>query len=401
MSLDLEPRVVVEDASYVTTPKVRTTIRRLAFWLGVLVVILIGGLLTVLIAGTGTDGPDLDGTNASANGSKALVQVLRANGVTVDTPRSLDRALADVGSVTDETTIVVYDENAILTTSQLTQLDGVAQNLILIEPSFRALTALAPGVHLAGFGNNSFTADCAFLPVKRAGTVSGSASSYRVDPSTDAQQCLSSGNRANSLVRLSSGSTSVTVFGISDALTNQNIVNDGNAALALGLFGQNKHLVWYLPSPADVAVPAADAPVPLPGWVLPTETLFALVVLAAAFWRGRRFGPLVIERLPVVVRASETMEGRARLYQKASSRTHALDALRIGTLGRLAGLCGLPRLASVDEIVGAVATTTGRTVHEIRALLVDDIPSSDRQLLELSDQLQLLELEVAETTRPI
>jgi hypothetical protein len=95
------------------------------------------------------------------------------------------------------------------------------------------------------------------------------------------------------------------------------------------------------------------------------------------------------------------MEGRARLYQKASSRTHALDALRIGTLGRLAGLCGLPRLASVDEIVGAVATTTGRTVHEIRALLVDDIPSSDRQLLQLSDQLQLLELEVAETTRPI
>ena len=64
--------------------------------------------------------------------------------------------------------------------------------------------------------------------------------------------------------------------------------------------------------------------------------LLLLVFLAAAFWRGRRLGPLVVENLPVVVRASETMEGRARLYQKSSARLHALDALRIGAIQRLA-----------------------------------------------------------------
>ncbi len=48
--------------------------------------------------------------------------------------------------------------------------------------------------------------------------------------------------------------------------------------------------------------------------------------IAAAFWRGRRFGPLVVENLPVTVRASETMLGRARLYEK--SRAQAARAGR-------------------------------------------------------------------------
>lgn len=143
-----------------------------------------------------------------------------------------------------------------------------------------------------------------------------------------------------------------------------------------------------------------DRPVPLPGWVLPTEFLAVLVVLAAALWRGRRFGPLVIERLPVIVRASETMEGRARLYQRASARRHALDSLRIGTIGRLASLCGLPVLATVDEIIGAVAALTASDPADIRALLVDEVPRNDAQLIALSNRLRELETTVASATRP-
>jgi hypothetical protein len=108
----------------------------------------------------------------------------------------------------------------------------------------------------------------------------------------------------------------------------------------------------------------------------------------------------VVERLPVLVRASETLEGRARLYQKASARLHALDALRIGTLDRLARLCGLPRRASVDDIIGAVARATGRSVDELRALLVDAEPRGDAELVRRSDQLADLEHEVAAATRP-
>jgi hypothetical protein len=101
----------------------------------------------------------------------------------------------------------------------------------------------------------------------------------------------------------------------------------------------------------------------------------------------------VVENLPVVVRASETMEGRARLYQKSSARLHALDALRIGAIQRLATQCGLSRLAEVDEVVAAVAALTDTDRIRVGDLLVDAVPATDRELVRLSDDL--LELERA------
>ena len=72
-------------------------------------------------------------------------------------------------------------------------------------------------------------------------------------------------------------------------------------------------------------------------------------MLLVALWKGRRIGPLVAERLPVVVRASETVEGRGRLYRSRRARDRAADALRTATLQRL-----LPRLG-----LGANAAAAG------------------------------------------
>ena len=73
-----------------------------------------------------------------------------------------------------------------------------------------------------------------------------------------------------------------------------------------------------------------------------------LVVLLVALWKGRRPGPLVAEELPVVVRASETVEGRGRLYRSRRARDRAAAALRTATLQRL-----LPRLGLGTGRVGA------------------------------------------------
>jgi hypothetical protein len=400
MSVMTGPRVTVEGASYTITPRVRSTARRLAFWIGALLFILLVGLITLGVAGTGTAGTKLSGTNAAANGSKALIQVLRQNGVTVSTPRSLDRAVADATKGTwGTTTIAIYDPESILAGTQIAPLPDLARNIVLIEPSRDALAELAPEIHQAGYANDSLKADCSFPPVRQAGTVTGSGVGYRLAAGTEgAVSCLGSGDDVHSLIRVTNAAGTVTAFGAGSTLTNQAIASDGNAALALGLFGQTTHLVWYLPSIADA--PPTSSDIATPGWVVLTGVLCLAIVLAAAVWRGRRFGPLVLEKLPVIVRASETMEGRARLYQKASSRTHALDALRIGAIGRLATLCGLPRLANLDEVIGAVALATGRHPSELRALLVDDLPTSDSQLLRLSDELLVLEREVQTRTRP-
>ena len=66
---------------------------------------------------------------------------------------------------------------------------------------------------------------------------------------------------------------------------------------------------------------------------------------------------------------------------------------------RLASLCGLPRRASVDEVVGTVAALTGRDRDAVAALLVTRTPTSDSALVALSDELLLLETDLARIVR--
>ena len=94
------------------------------------------------------------------------------------------------------------------------------------------------------------------------------------------------------------------------------------------------------------------------------------------------------------------MLGRARLYERSSSRLRALDSLRVGSLQRLAVLCGLPRTASVDDVIASCAAVTGRQVAGIRALLLDTVPANDHDLMALSDDLLILERDVARAIRP-
>jgi hypothetical protein len=134
--------------------------------------------------------------------------------------------------------------------------------------------------------------------------------------------------------------------------------------------------------------------------VTPLAVTFVLVALGAILWRSRRVGPLVVENLPVVVRASETMEGRARLYDRAGARLHALDALRIGAVSRLARTCGLPRTATVTEVVDAVAAVTGRDRAAVASILIDREPATDTELVQLSDDLLRLESDATAGARP-
>jgi hypothetical protein len=399
------PRTYIDaDQSEVATPRMRSVFRRLLFWIVALVGLGLVVVVIVALSGTSPSTARLDATNPKLTGAKALIQVLKTDGVKVDVPGSLKSAVAGLGDGTDPdaTTLVIYDENDILNGSQLQQLAG-ATNVVLIEPSFGELGVLAPQVSAAGYAPAEAKAGCTFAPAKAAGTVSGFGKAYRVTP--DAQggsaaplRCFGS-HGAYSLVRYNTGSSVVTVVGSSTIFTNDAITRQGNAALALGLFGQSKHLVWYLPSFTDYTV-QQDGVIPLPPWVALTAVLAAIVFLGAAFWRGRRLGPVVVERLPVFVRSSETVEGRARLYQKSSARTHAIDGLRMGTLSRLAKLCGLPGRASLTDVIGAVSRATGRTEPELRSLLVDRVPASDSDMMSISDALLALESETAERVRP-
>lgn len=382
----------------VSTPTIRSATRRWLFWILALVFVCAIAIVTMIARGAAAPaGEPLSATNAAPPGGMAVAQVLAEHGVKVvpaDTLKAAKAALAK----RDDSTLLVFDPDARLDAAQLTQLARLSGNVVLVTPSFSQLRAIAPQLGQAGAAKTSaLTAGCGLSAADRAGTISGGGNGYRViDTSADATACFSSGKGISSLVQLRNETGTITVLGAKQVLANETVAQRGNAALALNLLGSTRTLVWYLPSIGDVAVTGLPTIAQLtPPWVSSVALLCLCIAIAAAFWKGRRMGPLVIENLPVVVRASETMEGRARLYQKNSSRLHALDALRIGSIERLARLCGLPSTASTAEVVAAVGAVTGRDGARLSGILVDAVPANDRDLILLSDALLELEKAVA------
>ena len=384
----------------VLTPRVGRVLKRSLFWIGVAVLLLALGIVSIVTTGTNAAGPPLDSTNPGPAGAMAVAEVLRQQGVTVIATSSLDETRDAIDSPTD-TTLFIYDAGLYLDNSTLREALGLADTIVLADPDFGALRVAAPALAMAGYVNETLKADCDVAVVQRAETVSGTGSGYRViNDDADVTACLGSGDDVYSLAELDMDGAKLTVLGATGALTNESVANHGNAAFALGLLGEHETLVWYLPGFGDVDAASPDAIAELtPAWVVPVMSLLVITFIFGAIWRGRRMGPLVIENLPVTVRASETMLGRARLYEKSSSRLRALDSLRIGSVQRLAALTGLPRTATVDDVIAAVSSVTGAQPADIRALLVDSVPATDRDLIASSDALLTLERNVARAIR--
>ena len=165
--------------------------------------------------------------------------------------------------------------------------------------------------------------------------------------------------------------------------------------------GRHPLVVWYVPGPGDTDLTGDPTLGELtPPWVSPVIVLLLVAGIVAGVWRGRRFGPLVPERLPVTVRASETTEGRARLYARSRDAVHALDQLRISALGRLSRLLGLGPAASAGEIADAAADRLGWDRRAVRGILIDELPANDADLVALRDRLRHLEEAVRQAVRP-
>ncbi len=387
-----------------STLTLRAAGRRARYWLimgvGALLVAVVG---TVLAAGGGVGGKPLEADSAAPAGARALVEVLRQQGVTVTTADTLPEArrLADTAA---DPTVFFFDDGGFLSDDQLSAMSALAPRTVVASPDFRSLQTLTPAVGFGGVSQGTPSrATCTVAAAVKADTLSPGGPTLTVP--TDAAEltgCFPAGEKAFALVERATTDRTLTLLADGTLFSNERIDKAGNAALALNLLGAGEELIWYLPTIADVPGTGSPSLGELtPGWVTPTLILLVLVTLAAAVWRGRRFGPLVAENLPVTVRASETMEGRARLYARSNARLRALDALRVGAVQRLASQVGLSRLASLDDVIVMVATMVSRSPEDVRAVLVDAVPASDSELVALSDRLQELERATARATTPL
>ncbi|TLQ45574.1 DUF4350 domain-containing protein [Streptomyces marianii] len=373
-----------------------------------LVVLVVAGFVIAVIRSDGGHGR-LDPRSTGPSGSRAVAELLKDGGVTTRVVTTLGEATAATGP---GTTLLVAGPDLLSSSQQDALQKAMASSggrSVLLAPGPDSVGTLAPGTSASTPAPVSAREpQCTFPAARRAGSADLGGERYITDNTLGSDSCYLV-NGLPTLLRTDAPGTGDTVLlGSPDILYNERLGKEGNASLALQLLSSRPHLVWYLPSLSDGSAAGDDGTrdgrgdghtgigrlIPS-GWLWATLQL-AVAAVIAAVWRARRLGPLVSERLPAAVRASESTEGRARLYRKANARDRAASALRQATRNRLAPLLGvtLADVHSPDLLLPAVSAHLRNSDRDLRALLFGPAPADDASLIRLADQLDALEREV-------
>jgi hypothetical protein len=392
-----------------------------------------------------------------------LLNMLMENGIQYTTATAVYDAT--IYSNADTTLVIDQDETS-LSASDISQLASSAWGRVIIlsyDPNL--LNAFAPGVTVdkptttsestvvaPGAGCTQANAGSAGSVVMPAGTetyqLPKTTASATATPTqtatgtpayTDLTGCYAVGSDGNpSLVSLHNTKTGgdVILLGWTDFLQNQYLSSEGDAALALGLFGGHGTLMWLAQQftednnlngclgqacgsngtptgsgsgagsgagsgsgsggsgSSSQAVTLAQL---IPHWIWWMLLQLLVAAFALAYWRSRRLGRLVGESLPVKVRAAETVEGHANLYRRASAHGRAAGLLRSAAARRMAPLLGLPAGPAgrkPESLVQAVAARLGQEPGQVHAILAGEVPMTEAELVRLTDQLDRLEQEV-------
>jgi hypothetical protein len=386
-----------------TTHQVWTRTRGLLLAL----VIVVAAGITMAALRSGDQHGRLDPRSADRYGSRAVAELLKDRGVSTRVVTTLDDAGTAAGP---DTTLLVVAPDLLTEQQQESLRTATASSdgrTVLLSAGSASVETLAPGIHAeAQAPVSARTPQCSFPAARSAGNADLGGERYAADvPGADS--CYPSDGLPTLLRIDNPGSGDTVLLGSPDILYNHRLDQHGNASLALQLLGSRTHLVWYLPSISDDSA-AEDSTgggssegdssflelIPS-GWLWGTLQL-ALAAVLTAVWRARRLGPLVTERLPAAIRASESTEGRARLYRKANARDRAAASLRSATRARLAPLLGVPPVDahSPDALLPAISAHLTTGDQDLRVLLFGPAPADDTALIPLADQLDALEREV-------
>ena len=379
-------------------------------WVGPMVVVgillVVTLALTLLKPGGKGNTDDLDPANHGYSGAQGLAHVLRDHGVSVTVVRSQRELLNQ--RIDGSTTLVITRTDRLSGRTARAALSHAssAASVVLLDPDREVTNGMGLPVESHRTDLADTSADCpdalvgqdfrlaqasrAYMPA-----ANGSAATICFpDPGED-----SGATNGGAMLSLpaEAGRPPVTLLGDNNLITNGAILDADNPAIALHLFGQSDHLIWYVPSLTDVSAADGTTRSIAPGWFQLGLILASSAVLFLCLWRGRRLGRLVTEPLPVVVRALETTESRGRMYRKARDRNRATAVLQLATRRRLAAYLGLPGSAGVSSVAAAAAAVSGRHYQDLLDLLSSSATHDDSSLLERANTLAALEKEVRRT----
>lgn len=376
-------------------------------------------IVTLIWTSRPEDYTPLSTDNATPSGTRALAQVLRAQGVDV---RQIS-TMADARIESPGTTTLAIAGTEPLAEYQIDALVEYPGDIVVIDPSQSVVDRIAPALSVEPSLDAAPTAaDCEDPDAVAAERVRVADEGLAGDAGEDGVLCFPNDYGSHAYAVVDDGDRRVTLIASWPLVTNEHLAEDGNAALALRALGRHESVAWYVgdlfdPSTltwsagddddgdgdgdgsagADGAVPPSEIeanPDFLPPGTGSAIYLLALTALVAAWWRARRFGPLVREPLPVVVRASEATRGRARLYRRSRASGRATAALRATAAARMARRLGVPRAAGRTGLVPAVARAAGRDATDVERILYGAPPTDDLTMMSIIHELDTLESEV-------
>lgn len=366
---------------------------RLRRWRPLLVasaLLLVVTLITMWTKPTTSEVP-LAINNPAPEGAQALAELLRAEGVTVREVSSVDQAVA---ASAQGATVALINAGA-LTYSERSAIRRAGGDVVVIGALYQdldGLSSLTSSGTSAPAGTDLAPA-CNDRDALAAESLDGSRGSVKIDQAHEAVGCfpVATDRYAYVTVPMNSGGQ-LRVIADRSIVSNANLASAGNAALSIRALGHNEELVWF--DAAQERGLSIWQTVSTPRWLPVLLAQAAVTTMVLALVRGRRFGRIVPEKLPVLVRATETTEGRGRLYRKAADRERAAQALRAATAMRMGRYLGLHSGADPHQLVEAIARASGQDQEMIYQLLYGPTPTDDRSLADLAVLLDQLESEV-------
>lgn len=428
-------------------------------------------LLTALAPSAYAATPSPSTPLLSPGNDDAMLNMLMENGIQYTTSTAANDATVYSGA---DTTLVIDQDESTMSASDIAELASSTWGRVIIlsyDPNL--ISAFAPGVTTdvpTSTGASTVLdpgAGCSQADAGAAGSVAmpngsetyklpaATASPTTATPTdtssaqpayTDLTGCYTVGSNNNpAMVSLHNTKTGgeVILLGWTDFTENEYLTSQGDAALALGLFGGHGTLVWLAtqftqdnnlngclgqacgtgnasgtPNPSasgaggggsgsggggsgsgggggtSSAVTLAQL---IPHWIWWMLLQLLVAAVALAYWRSRRLGRLVGENLPVKVRAAETVEGHANLYRRASAHGRAAGLLRSAAARRIAPLLGVPAGPAgrkPETLVQLVAERLNQAPEQVHAILAGEVPMTESELVRLTDQLDRLEQEV-------
>ncbi|MDN5726964.1 MAG: DUF4350 domain-containing protein [Propionibacteriales bacterium] len=361
--------------------------RRGRRWVVPLILGGLASLLLIVLLATALVNRDRATFTTDEHGYAAIRALLEDEGVTVTSTTQLSATVNQIGP---DTTVAILPGQ--YTEDQLRRLlDAGPGRIVMINPNFVYLSSQSVPVGTSKTGAGVYQPTCADPAAVRAGAVELPHTATTTIAPTATLSCY--GGAEGSLYSVVPvAGVPVHIFNV--PFTNDVLAREGNAALAMQVLGQHERLVWYEqsdegPSIAERGIDA-DPSLVGPNW-LHAVALALLALVLCAIWRGRRLGPIITERLPVVIPASETVEGHGRLYARLGVREHAARQLRTAARRRLARRLG--HLDDPEALAQSLADRTGYPYAHIRQWLDGPAPVTDDELVMLKRQLDALEQE--------